>query len=99
MNAARRACTGGSLYQHLTPIARDHRLVHVVTRQLLQVLVYMHACGVAHGDIKPENFMFLSEDAPLNDPNNLVAIDFNACTTSRAPPALHLPPYHPVSPA
>lgn len=89
--AARRACTGGNLSQKLWQISRDHRLVHVVARQLLQVLVHMHARGVAHGDIKPQNFMFLSGDAPLSDPNNLVAIDFNACTTSRT----HLPPLAP----
>lgn len=56
-------CHGGDLFQR---IFREGRLSEDIARpmaeQMLQALAYIHAVGVAHHDLKPENFLLETED-------------------------------------
>eukprot|EP01004_Peranema_trichophorum_P004370 NODE_3298_length_1378_cov_60.598406_g2866_i0.p1 GENE.NODE_3298_length_1378_cov_60.598406_g2866_i0~~NODE_3298_length_1378_cov_60.598406_g2866_i0.p1 ORF type:complete len:417 (+),score=75.52 NODE_3298_length_1378_cov_60.598406_g2866_i0:57-1307(+) len=44
-----------------------------ITRQLLEVLVYMHSKGIVHRDLKPENLLVTSQDLETLD---IKVIDF-----------------------
>lgn len=43
-----------------------------IVRCILQTLEYLHSKGISHGDIKPENIMFVNE----NDVNKIKLVDF-----------------------
>ena len=61
---------GGDLFNILSfgkPLSES--LTLRVASQLLEGLKYMHANGVCHGDLKPENIM-------LDEMNNVKIIDF-----------------------
>ncbi|KAI0382927.1 hypothetical protein F5Y04DRAFT_279175 [Hypomontagnella monticulosa] len=54
----------------LTPPVRSMLLAEVV-----EAVYVLHACGVAHGDIKPSNFLVDKQDDELN----CLIIDFGSC--------------------
>ena len=58
-------CGGGTLEQRLKR-ERGQRLgaeaAAVVMRQILRSVLCCHAAGMAHRDLKPDNFVFQSED-------------------------------------
>ena len=54
-------CTGGELYRKI--IQTDHMKENFAVRifkQILQAINYCHAKGIAHRDLKVENFLFES---------------------------------------
>lgn len=67
-------CPGDSLQTYIERFGvLSDRFIEIVFRQVLSALKYMHAAGVAHRDIKPDNIMI--------GPNMLVKIiDFGLST-------------------
>ena len=66
-------CTGGELLQRCTAGGNhSERSVASYLRAVLRTLAQCHAKGIIHRDVKPENFVFQSDEegAPLK------AIDF-----------------------
>ena len=74
-------CTGGELFERIerkgTYKENDAR---IVIKQMLEAIAYLHDKGIAHCDLKPENFLFLEDDQDkkVNNPksNQLLLIDF-----------------------
>ncbi|EEB09563.2 STE/STE11 protein kinase [Schizosaccharomyces japonicus yFS275] len=78
-------CQGSSLAELLRyGRIQDEVVIQVYIIQLLEALTYMHARGVVHGDIKPENILF--------DGNGLIKFsDFGSSTITvpgDAPPSV-----------
>lgn len=57
-------------------ISRDHQAVRLIMFQLLQALESLHAKGIVHRDVKPDNLLITPD-------RGLLAIDFGACTDLR----------------
>jgi len=66
-------CGGGELFDR---ISRDQkfseRTAASVFRQMVSALYYIHSLGIAHCDLKPENFIFETGD----DDSKILLIDF-----------------------
>eukprot|EP00421_Protoceratium_reticulatum_P068336 CAMPEP_0168415366 /NCGR_PEP_ID=MMETSP0228-20121227/30197_1 /TAXON_ID=133427 /ORGANISM="Protoceratium reticulatum, Strain CCCM 535 (=CCMP 1889)" /LENGTH=457 /DNA_ID=CAMNT_0008429177 /DNA_START=9 /DNA_END=1379 /DNA_ORIENTATION=- len=73
-------CTGGDLYQRLSSEGPFPEAgAAVIMQQILRPVCYMHQQRVCHRDVKPENFLFLT-DGPVEE-NTLKIIDFGlSCT-------------------
>ena len=58
-------CSGGTLEQRLKEHGGrlDASEAALMLRQMLRGLLYCHAHGLAHRDLKPDNFVFQSRDA------------------------------------
>lgn len=70
-------CSGGELYdriQELDGFSEKH--AQDLIRQMVSALYYLHSQGIAHCDLKPENFVFKSRDKASKDYNTLKMIDF-----------------------
>lgn len=74
-------CNGGDLLDNISeegslsePVAR------IFAHQMLSALAYCHANGVAHRDVKPENFLLETEDS---DCLTLKLADFGIATSIR----------------
>lgn len=56
-------CDGMSLHERITVDSRfKEEFAAEVTAQLASALILAHSRGIAHGDLKPENVLFLSND-------------------------------------
>jgi calcium-dependent protein kinase len=61
-------CSGGELFDRIKSQGNySEKDAAKVLRQMFEGIRYMHSKGVAHCDLKPDNFLFLSKakDAPL----------------------------------
>lgn len=70
-------CGGGELYdriQEMDGFSEKH--AQDLVRQMVSALYYLHKQGIAHCDLKPENFVFKSKDKDSKDYNTLKMIDF-----------------------
>ena len=67
-------CEGGELFKMIVTKNTNEHIAALVTAQLLQVLMYLHAKGIVHRDIKPENMLFES------GANTMKLIDFGIAT-------------------
>jgi len=75
--------TGGELLDYLFDKNCDLEEVEAaeLSKQLLESINTCHKAGVAHLDVKPENFVFKTSPADTrNSPENLVLIDFGSAT-------------------
>jgi serine/threonine protein kinase len=52
-------CDGGEMFQHLEPNSglTPRSRIGVYFAQLVSAVVHVHACGLCHLDIKPENLL------------------------------------------
>lgn len=68
-------CAGGELFEL---ICKEKKLceqkVAKVMEQILKAVVYIHSKGIVHCDIKPENFLFMTNE-PIEN-NTLKLVDF-----------------------
>jgi calcium-dependent protein kinase len=72
-----RLCKGGELFERLAEkTSIKESIARKIFRQMVQAVLYCHACNICHRDLKPENFMFMGkeEDAPLK------LVDFGSAT-------------------
>lgn len=56
-------CPNGELFQYIV----DHKKLHedeasILTRQIINCLIYIHSLGIVHRDIKPENLLLDSHN-------------------------------------
>lgn len=59
---------GGELYDLITQVRRlSEAHTHKIISQLLEIVAYLHKCGIIHRDIKPENILLTdkTEDATI----------------------------------
>lgn len=47
-------------YKVLTSRNLDESITMIISAQLLSIVDHLHACDIIHGDIKPDNIMFVS---------------------------------------
>ncbi|KAK3243887.1 hypothetical protein CYMTET_46478 [Cymbomonas tetramitiformis] len=57
-------------------ISKDHQAIRLIMFQLLQALESLHAKGIVHRDVKPDNLLITPD-------RGLLAIDFGACADLR----------------
>jgi len=71
-------CAGG----HLPKMrCADAPRVAWIAKQMLSALSHIHACGICHRDLKPDNFLLTR---PLGDPESaVVLIDFSMASRAR----------------
>ena len=63
-------CDGGSITTYIEKNgALSEELTKNIMFQVLQTLAHLHACGIAHRDIKPDNFLLKNKD--INSPIKL----------------------------
>ncbi|KAK7022280.1 kinase-like domain-containing protein [Favolaschia claudopus] len=56
-------CTGGDLFQRISSKGTySEAAAAAVVRTIVDALQYIHASGIVHGDLKPENVLFHTED-------------------------------------
>lgn len=70
-------CDGGELYdriQKMDGFSESH--AQQLIRCIMSALYFLHEQGIAHCDLKPENFVFKSGDPKHKDYNTLKLIDF-----------------------
>lgn len=72
-------CNGGELFEFLVtetevPEAECKRII----REILVAVGHLHAAGLVHRDVKPENIMF-NMDIPHKTPKTVKLIDFDTC--------------------
>ena len=66
-------CTGGELFDRIISLGHyTEPDARALFRSMLEAVVYMHSQGVAHRDLKPDNFLLASEAADAE----LKVIDF-----------------------
>ncbi|XP_022842422.1 calcium-dependent protein kinase 26-like [Olea europaea var. sylvestris] len=66
-------CTGGELFDRIVKQGHySEKKAAELTRTIVGVIESCHSLGVMHGDLKPENFLFVNED----DDSPLKTIDF-----------------------
>ncbi|CEM16024.1 unnamed protein product [Vitrella brassicaformis CCMP3155] len=66
-------CEGGDLFDRMVAVHHySERDAALIMRQILSALHYCHINGIAHRDVKPENFLFERSDSL----DNLKMIDF-----------------------
>ena len=67
-------CTGGELFDRIKDQEDEHYTeakAALILRQCLEGIQYLHKRGIAHCDLKPDNFLFLDESD-----SSLKIIDF-----------------------
>jgi len=69
-------CAGGDLYDQLSLRRFSELDVVRIGKQLFSALEYLHACGIAHRDVKPENIGFKEKWALNAAPPEVKLIDF-----------------------
>ncbi|PXF40587.1 Sperm motility kinase 2B [Gracilariopsis chorda] len=85
-------CMGGSLTQYVsTNGPLSHSLARSLFSPLLKAVGFLHASGVVHWDICPNNVLFLHHDLPLE----LKLIDFSTCRPIN-PANGRVPPEHTI---
>mmetsp|Transcript_91275 Transcript_91275/g.190889 ORF Transcript_91275/g.190889 Transcript_91275/m.190889 type:complete len:553 (+) Transcript_91275:253-1911(+) len=68
-------CSGGDVMKRLMAIGRfSESDSALLMKQILRSVFYMHTKGLCHRDVKPENFLFLTQ-APVAE-NTVKIIDF-----------------------
>jgi len=56
-------CTGGTIYERITANDFTESSAARVARSILQMISQCHSKGVVYMDVKPENFLYLTNDA------------------------------------
>lgn len=65
-------CTGGSILERLETVQYTEKRIATIIRSILRFIAQCHAKGIIYRDVKPDNFLFVS-----NDPDSAVkATDF-----------------------
>ncbi|KAK7204219.1 kinase-like domain-containing protein [Myxozyma melibiosi] len=68
---------GGDLMDYVTNYGPlDEPLAKVVTRQVLQALMYVHGLGISHRDIKPDNILLSKPGKQTPETVNVKVTDF-----------------------
>ena len=73
-------CSGGELFDRIQSDEgfTEHKAAKLF-RQMVSSVYYLHQLGIAHCDLKPENFLFREKDSKSNKQQNnddMVLIDF-----------------------
>lgn len=66
-------CGGGELFDRISREQKfSEKMAGNLFRQMMSALYYIHSLGIAHCDLKPENFLFETSD----DNSRILLIDF-----------------------
>lgn len=72
-------CTGGTIYERITSNEFTETSAARVARSILQMLSQCHSKGVIYMDVKPENFLYLtdSKESVLKGTDFGLALKYN----------------------
>jgi len=75
-------CTGGELFDRIKAQGSySERDASAVLRQMFEGLAYMHSKGIAHCDLKPDNFLFFNREP--NSPLKIIDFGMSKLVTQR----------------
>lgn len=55
-------CTGGSILERLETVQYTEKRIAAIVRSILRFIAQCHAKGIIYRDVKPDNFLFVSDD-------------------------------------
>lgn len=55
-------CTGGSILERLETVQYTEKRIATIVRSILRFIAQCHAKGIIYRDVKPDNFLFVSDD-------------------------------------